>query len=527
MAIPMAFRFSRIEYPELFFGFVAPIGADLAPIRQEFRQYLEQQNYVVVDIKVTDLFDRLVSVVTPDKPLEKGEVYERFCTFISYGNQLRAHFKDDAILAMAAVEEIIRKRNEITAKAKTPTLERTAFLIHQFKRKEEVEFLRGIYGRLFFQISAYSRRGARVDTLARRIANSKDAAHPEQFRNKAEELVQRDADESGVVHGQRVSKIFHDADFIINLDLRKPPLSDQIHRFLEILFSSNACSPTHVEYGMFNAKAAALRTLDLSRQVGAAIFSQLGEVVSLGSNEVPKAGGGTYWSDEQFDARDFRMGSDSNFERKSQIFSDLMERVGLKDEADALLQRPEVRDSQFMDALEYGRMVHAEMCAISDAARLGRQIKDGVLYTTTFPCHLCAKHIVAAGISKVWFLEPYPKSLAADLHPDSIQIENSDRGQFADFPAVSFEHFFGVTPRRYRELFERGSRKDESGKFEPYVNGRKIPLIDIKLPFYLNFENEVLLAVKELFYSIGNAAKAQESPRRRSMARSKSSRRER
>jgi deoxycytidylate deaminase len=48
-----------------------------------------------------------------------------------------------------------------------------------------------------------------------------------------------------------------------------------------------------MEYGLFLAKAAALRTLDLSRQVGAAIFSDKGEIIALGANEVPKAGGGT------------------------------------------------------------------------------------------------------------------------------------------------------------------------------------------------------------------------------------------
>jgi deoxycytidylate deaminase len=495
----MAFKLSRILYPELFFGFVAPIGADLTVVRQEFRRYLELQNYHVIDIKVTDVFDRLSKVVKPKEALEKEKVHERFQSYISYGNQLRAHFNDDAILAIAAIEEIIRKRSEIPSE-KTPPLERTAFLIHQFKRKEEVEFLRAIYGRLFFQISAYSRRGARVDALARRIADSKDVAHPEQFRGKAEDLVQRDANEAEVPHGQRISKIFHDADFIVNLDLRRPPIAEQVNRFLEIVFSSNSYSPTHVEYGMFNAKAAALRTLDLSRQVGAAIFASSGEVIALGSNEVPKAGGGTYWSDEQYDARDFQLGGDSNHERKVQIFSELMEKVGLKDKTDELLKRTDVRESQFMDALEYGRMVHAEMCAITDAARLGRETKNGIMHTTTFPCHLCAKHIVAAGISKVWFLEPYPKSLAADLHPDSIWIEGSDRGQFADFPAVSFEHFFGVTPRRYRELFERGARKDEGGKFEPYVKNEKIPLMDIKVPFYLSFEKLVLDYAREHFH---------------------------
>jgi tRNA(Arg) A34 adenosine deaminase TadA len=78
---------------------------------------------------------------------------------------------------------------------------------------------------------------------------------------------------------------------------------------------------------------------------------------------------------------------------------------------------------------------------------------------------MCAKHIVGAGIDKVYFLEPYPKSLVADLHSNSISVEGNDRGHYSGHPAVVFEHFFGVAPRRYRELFERGSRK-ERGKFK-------------------------------------------------------------
>ena len=54
-----------------------------------------------------------------------------------------------------------------------------------------------------------------------------------------------------------------------------------------------------------------------------------------------------------------------------------------------------------MDALEYGRMVHAEMSSLCDAARLGHMFQGGTLYCTTFPCHMCAKHIVAAGIARV------------------------------------------------------------------------------------------------------------------------------
>lgn len=144
-----------------------------------------------------------------------------------------------------------------------------------------------------------------------------------------------------------------------------------------------------------------------------------------------------------------------------------------------------------MDALEYGRVSHAEMNAIVDAARMGRSTKDAYLYCTTFPCHMCAKQIISAGIAKVIFLEPYPKSLVSELHADAVVVENSDRGSYADFPAVSFEHFYGITPRRYREFFERAARKNESGDFEEYVAGRKMPFIDIKRPYYQGLEAEI------------------------------------
>jgi deoxycytidylate deaminase len=290
-----------------------------------------------------------------------------------------------------------------------------------------------------------------------------------------------------VKHGQRVASIFHDADFIVNLDSPRS-VESQVTRFCELIFGSNIISPSKEEYGLFVAKAAALRTLDLSRQIGAAIFLASGEVIALGSNEVPKARGGSYWCDEEFDDRDFKRGRDSNDYRKREIFGEIAELIAAKANSAQLLRKQKVRDSQLMDALEYSRVVHAEMSALTDAARCGRGVKDAVLYCTTFPCHMCAKHIVAAGISKVVFLEPYPKSLAFDLHADSLQVEGGDRGHYDSFPAVQFEHFYGVSPRRYREIFERGKRKDAQGKLIQYRDRKPRLIIDIKFPFYAQLE---------------------------------------
>ena len=105
---------------------------------------------------------------------------------------------------------------------------------------------------------------------------------------------------------------------------------------------------------------------------------------------------------------------------------------------------------------------------------------------------MCAKHIITAGIKKLIFLEPYPKSLAADLHGDAIAIEGADRGQYERFPSMEYIHFYGVSPRRYREMFERGSRKDKDSKFEPWKDGVKRPIIDIKIPFYTQLEEKIV-----------------------------------
>ena len=338
---------------------------------------------------------------------------------------------------------------------------KTVFLLHQFKRKEEIDVLRLLYGRLFFQISIYSRRGARVDYLSRRFATDDNSAGPQKYRPDAESLIQQDENEVGERHGQRVAQIFHDADLIICLDVFDT-VQFQVRRFCDLIFGSNSISPNRIEYGMFLAKSAALRTLNLSRQVGAAIFSPAGEILALGSNEVPKAGGGTYWSDDQMDDRDFRRRADSNVLRKREILGELVSILAPGTDIHAALTDKRLRDSQFMDALEYGRMVHASDNAdISDPLVLHRR---GIsIPQSELALHLCIlkkTHLrfcgvlvqklldSAAGIAKVIFLEPYPKSLASDLHSDFILVEGGDRGHYHKFPAVEFEHFHGVTPRR-------------------------------------------------------------------------------
>jgi deoxycytidylate deaminase len=135
------------------------------------------------------------------------------------------------------------------------------------------------------------------------------------------------------------------------------------------------------------------------------------------------------------------------------------------------VQPPLMRDVQIMDLLEFGRSVHAEMAAITDAANRGISIAGSVLYTTTFPCHLCARHIVSSGIKKVVYIEPFPKSLVFELYSDSISVENVDERK------VSFVPFVGVAPRMFLDLFSMAGveRKNPDGTVGAWDKGNAVP----------------------------------------------------
>ncbi|ABY30264.1 CMP/dCMP deaminase zinc-binding [Methylorubrum extorquens PA1] len=462
---------------------------------------LDSFGYTAVIIRVTDLFSLLQDQLSLPVDLENTPLEDRYRSYIRYGDALREHFDDDSFLASLSIAKIINARRKIVAEKDLENPQKIAYIIRQFKRREEVELVRSVYGPLFFQISVYSKRSSRVDNLARKIAASHNSADLIRYRDAAEQLVRIDENEIEDRHGQRVSDVFHEADYIVNVDVNKDSVDNketvnsQVGRFIDLVFGSNSISPSKSEYGLYTAKSASLRAIDLSRQVGAAIFTPDGEIISLGANEVPKSGGGTYWSDDKFDDRDYKRNQDSNEKRKRELLSELVEIMFDKDEREGALQNLAVRKSQFMDALEYGRIIHAEMSALCDAARLGRPLKSSRLYCTTFPCHMCAKHIVAAGVEEVVFLEPYPKSLASDLHGDSIDIEGQTRGEYEHFPATKFRHFHGVSPKRYRDLFESKRRKDEGGAFQRWRGGRRQAIVDIKLPVYLNLEEYIMQAV--------------------------------
>jgi dCMP deaminase len=71
---------------------------------------------------------------------------------------------------------------------------------------------------------------------------------------------------------------------------------------------------------------------------------------------------------------------------------------------------------------ELCRGVHAEQNAVIQAAYFGASIKDASIYTTNFPCVMCAKILVNAGIIEVIYKDDYEDPLSKAIMNESKVI---------------------------------------------------------------------------------------------------------
>jgi deoxycytidylate deaminase len=231
--------------------------------------------------------------------------------------------------------------------------------------------------------------------------------------------------------------------------------------------------------------------------VGASIVSSSGEILATGCNDVPKAGGGLYSASSG--SNDMRCVHHqdqicfNDFHKKKlqhEIGDEVDSYLGTltRDGGKTPLALSKVEKEQLLDLIyertrlgsliEFSRSVHAEMDAIVSLARMSGGVMGATLYTTTFPCHSCARHIVAAGIARVFYIEPYPKSMARDLHEDAIAFEVEEGGAVGGAPKVKFLHFEGVSPRQFQSFFRASDRKGKDGKFiriQPRTADKAIP----------------------------------------------------
>lgn len=426
---------------ELVIGLVAPVGTEKSIVIDELKDSFSSFGYRTFVIKLSGFLREIDhGVELKDQP-----EFERIASYMDAGNKVREKMDSSDALALWAVTEIARIRPP-----EEKWKEKHVYILDSLKHPDEIKTLRRVYGNGFFLFGINSSRDKRFEFLNRNRGISK---------KNSNDLINRDHNEDTPNNsGQNTREAFHVSDAFVSL-INPIEAKQQISRVVDLLFGHPFTTPTLDEYSMFQAFTAKLRSGDLSRQVGAVILSKDGELISVGANDVPCFGGGLYWPGEN-DHRDHDWGIDSNAKRRDQILADIVQfvkkKVSSNEGIDDLELLSEVRKglshSIVLDITEFGRPVHAEMEALLSAARIGVSPKFGTLFCTTFPCHNCTKHIVAAGIRRVVYVEPYPKSKAEELHNDSIVVDEV----VVEGNKVSFVPFVGVGARRFIDLFSMG-----------------------------------------------------------------------
>lgn len=476
---------------ELVIGLCGAIGSGVLQVKNTLTQELENAGYRVFHIRlskfISEYFEGECQGV---KSLSGAERYEKLQTL---GNNMRDSHGSE-ILAELSIREIASTRSYHAPESDEDN-PKFAFLIDQLKNPAEVEIFRLVYPGIFYVLGVLSPEESRRSSL------ELEGLKPPEINR----VVERDRkDEAN--SGQQLEKTLKDSDyFLSNPNGNLSHLKHSIQRFVGLIHGENGLTPTNDEYGMYAAYAASLGSACLSRQVGASIVDKAGNILATGCNDVPKFGGGRYTADDG--DQDHRCVRNRGFCRNDYYKAQLIETIGgsvnaIIDSLDekAKEQLPEDLKDQLLQAvagnaqlksiIEYSRAVHAEMDAIVSLSRESTgSSKSATLFSTTYPCHSCARHIVSAGIEKVVFIEPYEKSLAKQLHNDAITV-GSEKDK------VCFVSFEGVAPRRFDTFFGGQKRRKNSDGVATKIILSDADHVDTQfLDAYKTYEAKILASV--------------------------------
>jgi cytidine deaminase len=456
------------ERVEVVIGLVAPIGTDLETFVPLLQAELHSVGYGSQVVRMSSLLDDTV-VAGPERELPREDSPTYYEARMDAGDSVRAVFKSGDALAAYAIAHL-RKERASTAEGRQNQERAFAWIIRTVKHPDEAALFRMVYGSRFLLIGVSSPESERVDHLTELLCKQQSSFDRASINIQAAELIRRDEEDNGnKEYGQRVRETFSASDAFVEIRRGRPSDSDA-KRIVGLMFGRPFIAPTRDEQGMFTAWSAAFRSTAFGRQVGAALATDSGDIISTGTNEVPAPGGGEYWEGDSPDHRDFRHQSDFNQRTTIQVvanmFAGLKQSGWLSSEYAALTPYDLARQAldkgtnppgalasrRVRDIIEFGRITHAEMSAISSAARRGIPTQGSTLFTTTYPCHMCGRLIINAGIARVVYIDPYPKSMVKAMYGDLISETNTKSG------TVVFERFVGVSPRLFPKVFSEVNR---------------------------------------------------------------------
>ena len=478
------------EDSEIVLGIITTVGTDTENVIRYMKEQLSKFSYTTEIINVST---EILSYFDNEEPPQFGNnEYLRIKYYMDLGNKIREKSDDAAIIMKGVTSNILSRRDSVTNPSPRG---RHAYIIKSIKHPQEADYLKQVYGDGFHLIGVTSEIEKRYEYLTDVKSMSE---------SQASELIERDSNESANDLGQHTQDAFQNSDYFINVTSNTDEIKNTVFRLIDLLFGEPFITPTFDEYAMFMAYAASLRSADLSRQIGA-VVTRNNEILSTGVNDCPTFGGGLYWqiheNNRYYDidnGRDYKVGCDSNKKQQAELIDNILSKLKLEKNNDNI---EAIKKAGIGSLTEYGRVVHAEMEALMACARNNISSKDSTMYMTTFPCHNCAKHIIAAGVKKVVYIEPYPKSKAFEFYKIEISADPCDYEK-----KVIFVPFSGVGPRRYIDLFAMTSskwgkkkRKNEDGSVYEWSRAnanirnpmRPLTYLDYEKTAYVSYYGEI------------------------------------
>lgn len=323
-----------------------------------------------------------------------------------FGNKLREEHGAD-ILARKAYEEISKSEDE-------------KWVVDSIRNTHEIEFLRKAVG-TFYVIAAWADQETRWKRVEKKYDRDKVAFENDDSRDSREDFE----------HGQQVTLCYQMADIIIinNKEIKSIGAEDfqilekKAQRFIDIIEKTKSFVPVEIETLMAMAYANSVRSSCSQRKVGALIIDNFGNVFSSGYNEVPTS--------ERSCKKEYGICYRKYLRNRfSEELTGIISDKDTKDKVSAVVK-------EHFKGLDYCRALHAEENAIVNMARLGgtKNLDDATLYTTTYPCNMCANKIAQVGIRHLVYFEPYPQQEAKAI----LQTHNVEQ---MPFEGITFNGYF-------------------------------------------------------------------------------------
>ena len=374
-------------------GLVGPFGSGCSYVGEWIER---NRGYVLLSL--SNELRELFNVKYPKKKATRKELQD-------FGNNIRKENGND-YLARLVWEKIQTDANK-------------NYVIDSIRNPDEINYLRKQLAE-FFLFGVF----AEPDERWRRVKSLYN-----DDRRSFDEDDHRDSGEK-VDYGQRVTDSFRMSDIII-LNNNNIIKGNQNEKFfaavltekMDLIEKKIPFRPTPMETYMTMAYASSMRSSCLKRKVGAIIVDANGNVFSSGYNEVPSSNKSCL---SEY-GKCYRDGLKSDFRQSlSMVLKKEKEKAAVYDKFKANFK-----------ILDYCRALHAEENAILNVARAGVStgISTSTLYTSTYPCNLCANKIAQVGIKEIVYFEPYPM-------PEAKKILSDQKITQTPFSGVSYNGYF-------------------------------------------------------------------------------------